>query len=266
LHIPLRSGREFGAGDTENSQLVVVVSETLVRRYFPNEDPLGHKVKVGLDDSKNRWFTIVGVVGDVLYDWGERTPEPALYRYYRQAPQASASFALRTSVPPLSLAEPVRQAIAAVDPEEPAIETKTFQQVIKESVIGIAYVAVLMAVFGMIALVLAAVGVYGVMAYSVSERTHEIGVRMALGAQPRDVLRLVVGRGLLLTLAGALVGLPVAFLLARTLTNLIYGVAPSDWATYAMVCAALFAVALLACYVPARRATRVDPLIALRYE
>jgi putative ABC transport system permease protein len=138
--------------------------------------------------------------------------------------------------------------------------------VVKESVIGIAYVAVMMAVFGFIALLLASVGVYGVMAYSVSERTHEIGIRMALGATPSNVLRLIVGRGLLLTTIGAAIGVPFAFVLARMLTSLIYGVTPGDVPTYTLVCAALGAVAFVACYFPARRATRVDPLVALRYE
>jgi putative ABC transport system permease protein len=268
LNIPLRAGREFTESDGENSPLVAVVSETLARRFFPRDNPIGHKIRFGLDSAtnKNRWFTVIGIVGDILYDWGERMPEPTIYRYYRQSPQNYTSFVLRTTAPPMQLAEPVRQVIAQVDPEEPAIETKTFQQVIKESVIGIAYVAVMMAVFGFIALLLASVGVYGVMAYSVSERTHEIGIRMALGAAPRDVLRMIVGRGLLLTTIGAAIGVPIAFVLARMLSSLIYGVTPGDIPTYSLVCAALGFVALVACYFPARRATRVDPLIALRYE
>jgi putative ABC transport system permease protein len=266
MQVPLRQGRAFADADNTDSPDVAVISDVLARRYWPGESPLGKRIKAGTPDSKRPWAQIVGVVGEVKYNWISSAQQPTLYFPYRQYPRSRAQFALRTSGDPYSYVSGVRSRIAAVDPGQPIFEAKTLDRVIHESVVGIAYVAVMMAVLGVIALVLSSVGVYGVMAYSVTERTHEIGIRIALGAQPWDVLRMVLHRGLILTGIGLGIGLPVSYVLAHLLASLLYGVSASDPLIFTSISVLLTAIAMLACYVPARRAMRVDPMIALRYE
>jgi putative ABC transport system permease protein len=266
MHIRLRDGREFTDGDGADSVPVAIISERLARRYWPGENPLGRHIKAGAASSPAPWLTVVGVVEDVHEDWYEREPKPSLYRPYRQAPQSSGFLSLRSAGDPMSLIASSRSAIAKVDPDLPLSEIKTLERVMKDSIIGITYVAVMMAVLGIVALVLACVGVYGVMAYAVEERTHEIGIRLALGAGRGDVLRLVVGRSLLVTAVGLGIGLTVSVLMARFLSSLIFGVSAMDWMTFGGVSAALTASAMLASYVPALRAIRVDPVVALRNE
>jgi putative ABC transport system permease protein len=266
FHIPLREGRILDDRDGLEATRVAVVSERLAQQSWPGESPLGRRVKLGRDNSESPWLTVVGVVGDIRYNWLEPAPSPAIYLPYRQASRQIMQFALRVGANPLAAAESARADVAAVDPDMPIFDVKTHAQVIREEVTGVTYVAVMMSVLGVIALVLASVGLYGVMAYAVTERTHEIGVRMALGAQRGDVLRLMLGRGLILTSIGLAIGFGLSYALANMLSNLIVGVSATDVITFGSVMGVLAFVALAASYIPARRATQVDPLIALRHE
>ncbi len=266
LNIALRDGRLLTDADGAEAIPVAVISESLARRYFPNENPLGKHIKVGKTDSDRPWMTVVGIVNDVHYMWIVKENFPTIYRPFRQAPPYFTSIVLRTAGDPLQFISTARAQISAADPDLPLYNVKPMDKVTKESVTGIAYVAALMAALGGIALVLASVGVFGVMSYSVSERTHEIGVRMSLGAQTGDILRMVLRSGMFLAALGLAIGLPIAFLMARALASLLFGVEAADPFSFIGLPALLAAVAALACYLPARRAARLDPLKALRYE
>jgi putative ABC transport system permease protein len=211
-------------------------------------------------------MTVVGVVNDVHYSWINKEDVPTIYGPFRQAPPYYTTILLRTPGDPLQFISAAREQIAAVDPSLPLYNVKSMDRVITESIIGVAYVAAMMAVLGVIALVLASVGVFGVMSYAVSERAHEIGIRMSLGAQTADILRMVLRSGMTLTVLGLMIGLPIAFALARALAALLFGVEAADPFSFIGLPLLLAAVAALACYLPARRAARLDPLKALRYE
>ncbi|MGB0033987.1 MAG: ABC transporter permease [Candidatus Acidiferrales bacterium] len=266
MKIPLREGRLLAGSDSTEQPLVAVVDQNLARRYFPGENPIGKFIKLGAEDSKSPWVKIVGIVGDIKYEPYERLDTPALYRPYQQYPQNLAYLAIRTKSDPTSFGAAARSQIAGVDPEQPVFDVTPLQAVISNRVIGVSYVAVILGVMGILALVLASIGVYGVMAYSVTERTHEIGVRLTLGAQQRDILRLVLTRGILLTGIGLLIGLPSSIALAQLMANLLYGVSAADVITFSGTTFLLCGITLLACYIPARHAMRVDPMVALRYE
>jgi putative ABC transport system permease protein len=266
FHVPVLDGRELSQRDMESAEGAAVISESLARQYFPGQNPVGHRINPGTAQDKKPWLTIVGVVGDIQYSFIYGQPLPTIYAPYTQAPRSFSEFAIRSSQDLGHLVPAVREQFAAVDPELPLGNIKMLDQVIYESNVGLAYVAVMMAVVGGLALVLAAAGLYGVMAYWVAERTQEFGIRMVLGALPQDVLRLVAKRGMFLTLLGVAVGLPISMLLARALSSLLFGVTATDLVTFGGVSLLLALVAMLACYVPVRRATRVDPMVALRYE
>lgn len=266
MKIALLEGRLLTDADGADAPPVAVVSESLARRYFPGEDPLGAHIKVGGVDSPRPWMTIVGIVNDVHYSWISKENVPTIYGPFRQAPPYYTTILLRIPTDPFQLISAARAQIAAVDPELPPYNIKPMNRVITESIIGIAYVAAMMAVLGGIALVLASVGVFGVMSYSVSERVHEIGVRMSLGAQSADIVQMVLRSGMLLTILGLAIGLPVAFVLARALSSVLFGVEATDAFSFVGLPLLLAGVAALASYLPARRAARVDPLVALRYE
>ena len=266
MNIELRDGRLFTESDRASSLPVAVISETLAQRYFPGENPLGHRVKTGAADSNATWLTIAGVVDDVHYNWINKEFLPTLYILSSQTPQLYSSIVLKTDGQPLNLVSAARGEFAAVDPDLPLFNVKSLDQVITESIIGFAYVAALMGIIGVIALVLATVGVYGVMSYSVSERTHEIGIRVAMGATTGQIQRLIIGNGMFLTILGIVIGMPIAIALAASLSGLFFGVSSKDPISFVALPLALAAVALLASYIPARRALRVDPLVALRYE
>lgn len=266
MKIALGEGRELTDRDADNTLPVAVVSRSLARRYFPGETPLGRKLKVGQADDGSSWLTIVGIVDDVHYSWISKEDIPTIYQSYRQAPPFYVSLVLRTGRDPLSFAPAVRREVAMVDPDLSLFNIKSLDRVISDSIVGIAYVAVMMGILGIIALVLASVGVYGVMSYAVNERVNEIGIRMAMGATAADIQRQILGKGAILTLIGLGIGLPLAFALANALSSLLFGVQVADPVVFIVLPLVLIAVATLASYLPARRAVRVDPITALRYE
>ncbi|MGB6877562.1 MAG: ABC transporter permease [Candidatus Acidiferrales bacterium] len=265
LHLPLLRGREFTDADGPNSQRVAIISRSMAERYWPGEDAIGKRIKDGEPDSKRPWLTIVGVVSNAQYSPYFKV-DSAVYVPYTQWADFNAAFLLRTAGDPLSFVPAVRAKIANIDPNEPIYEAKTLARLNWEELIGISFIATMMAVLGLIALVLASSGVYGVMAHSVTERTHEIGIRLALGAEPRQVLQWIAGRGIRLAAIGLAIGIALAFALARLLASLVFGVSATDPLIFAGVPAALAIVAIAACYLPARRAMKVDPMVALRYE
>jgi putative ABC transport system permease protein len=266
MRVPLLDGREFAEQDRENMPAVAIVSQRLARRYWPRESALGKRIQIGEPAPRGPWLTIVGIAGDVLYDWTNQQPEATVYIPYAQVPAQDSLLAIRASAISENLGKDVQAQIASIDPELPVFEVKTLSDAIHESLVGLGYTADMMAGLGVIALAIALAGVYGVMSYAVAERTHEIGVRLSLGAQRRDVLWLVSRRALFLTAAGLAAGLPLSVWLAHLLTGLIYGTSALDPATFIAIPALLCGVALLACYIPARRAMQVDPMVALRYE
>lgn len=265
LGVALLHGREFTDADGPNSQRVAIVSRSTAEHYWPGEDPVGKRIKDGQPDSKNPWLTIVGVVADVKYS-AYFPINSAVYFPYAQDADTNGAFLLRTAGDPLTFVPAARAKIANVDPDQPIYEPKTLAKLAQEELIGISFVATMMAALGLIALVLASSGVYGVMAHSVTERTHEIGIRLALGAEPRQVLRWIAGRGIRLAAIGLAIGFVLALVLAKLLASLLYGVSSADPMIFAVVPVALALVAIAACYWPARRALRVDPIVALRYE
>jgi len=268
VNAPVLKGRSFDAHDNESAPLVVLVNQSLARRDFADEDPVGKKINFGgtRPDGQPIWFEIVGVVADVRSLELNAEPTPEIYTSYMQDPFAGMSFVVRSQVEPESLTPAVREAVRQVDREQPVAEVRRMEQIVSEAAAQPRFNSLLLGIFASIALLLAAAGIYGVMSYMVTQRTHEIGVRMALGAQTLDVLRLVVGQCLRLTLVGLALGLVCAFALTRVMTTLLYGVKPTDPWTFASGALLLSVVALLSCYLPARRATKVDPLVALRYE
>jgi putative ABC transport system permease protein len=266
MRIPLREGRMLGERDGAESPLVAVVSERMARRYWPGASALGRRIKAGAADSDQPWLTIVGVVGEIQYDWLDREPPPVLYQSYRQAAEGWTTLAVRTHGDPMRVVTAVRSQVAKVDPDQPLAEIKTLDRVMTDAVLGLSYVAVMMTVLGVIALALSAIGVSGLMAYAVTERTHEIGVRLALGAQRDSVLRMLVGRGMLLAGIGLGIGLTGSIFIARLLSSLIFGVSATDWTTFGGVLAAMATVSLAASYIPSRRAAKLDPTVALRHE
>ena len=265
MGIRLVKGRWFTESDNEKAPKVAVINETLARKYWPNDDPIEKQIKSGFE-GKN-WASIVGVVGDVKEQGLELPTHLEMYRPYEQVSfPSSLILMVRTEADPTALAVAIRKEVWSVDKDVPIADLQPLTQVISESLAARRSTMLLLAAFAGLALLLGAVGIYGVMSYAVTQRTNEIGIRMALGAQTRDVLKLVVRNGMTLTLIGVGVGLAGALALTRLMTSLLFGVAPTDAATFMTVSVGLIVVALLACYLPARRATKVDPLVALRYE
>jgi putative ABC transport system permease protein len=262
--IPLLQGRGLRDSDGAAAPPVAVVTENFVRRNWPGKNPIGQHIRLG--NVEGPWITVVGVVKDVRYTPWITEVAPAVYQPYRQSPLYYTYIAIRTKGDPLALAGPVRRVVAALDIDRPLFEIQALDRVIVNSIIGLSYVAVMLSVLGAIAMVFSAVGIYGLMAYSVTERTHEIGIRLALGAARKDVLRMLARHGLTLTFTGLGIGLAISIPLARLLSRLIYGVGANDAATFGGTALLLGAVAMVACYVPARRAMSVDPIIALRQE
>jgi putative ABC transport system permease protein len=266
LGTPLVRGRFFTDGDSTQAQPVALIDEAMARRFWQNEDPLGKRVKQGGRASNAPWLTIVGVVKDIKSDGFDQIDQPHLYLSALQSPGYAMAVYLRTQGDPASLTQALRQEVRAVDPNLPVFGERTMEEVVSTSLAQRRFAMQVVGAFGVLALLLAAVGIYGVVAYSVSQRTREIGIRLALGASSGAILRWVFGQGMRLTLIGVATGLVASFALTRLLRGLLFGVAPTDPLTYAGLSLLLAAAALLACYIPARRATKVDPMVALRYE
>jgi len=266
LRVPLLEGRTFSEKDSADSVPVAIVSEKFAKRFWPRGGALQHRLKLGDAKSTEPWLTIIGVAPEITYDPWLHEPPPTIYLSLRQSPVSIAYVQVRTGSDPKALVPAIRSAVSAIDPDQPIYDVFSLQHVISNQILGLSYVAVLMGVTGLMALGLSAVGVSGVMAFSVTQRVHEIGVRMALGAKPTDVLRLFVQYGLKLLLLGICIGLPLSVALARLLSSLLFGVQSTDFVSFSGGAMLLAVVVFLACYIPARRAARVDPLVALRYE
>lgn len=275
MQIPLVGGRYFTSADASSAPSVAIINQALAKRYWPNQNPLGQRIRLHLTASKsapyrptvgNQWITIVGLVGD-LEDRAFGSTKPGkLYLPYLQAPSRIMRIVLRTAVPPGSLVEPARQAIFSLDSNQPVTSMQSMEELLAASMSSEALNAKLLGFFALLALVLAAIGIYGVISYGVEQRTHEIGIRMALGAQRGDVIRLILSQGVRLTLIGLVLGIGGAYALTTVLAGFLFGVKSVDIPSSAIAVGILAIVAVSACYVPALRATRTDPLRALRYE
>lgn len=264
--IPLIAGRDFSFSDTATSPLVAIVSQTFVTRFWPGQNPLGRQVQLPVDDGSKLSLTVVGVVGDTKHDSLDDPDTAQLYRPYAQSPFIFATLTVRTSGDPLAMVKTVQRAIWSIDKDQPMWKIRTLQSLVDRSYSIRRYLAYLLVCFSALALGLAAIGLYGVLAYGVNQRKTEFGVRMALGATPADILRLVVRKGLVLTLSGLAVGVMASLFLTRYLKTQIFGVQASDPAIYATLSVALLAVAMVAVVLPARRAMLVDPVIAMRQD
>jgi predicted permease len=265
LGIPVLKGRTFTNADNQQAPKVAVINEALAQHLWPGEDPVGRDIPIP-GPGGNSGIRVIGVVGNTHHDGPGQEVESEIFLPYLQAPGGVMQLAIRTAADPESIASAVRREVASVDPEQPITRMAKLEQTLSDSVAPRQFNMLLLVIFAAIALVLATVGVYGVVAYSVSQRTHEVGIRMALGAQRADVLRMVVGQGLQLTLIGVGIGIVGALAVTRFLSSMLFGVKPTDPLTFIAVSLILIAVALAACYIPARRAARVDPMVALRYE
>ncbi|MGH9936763.1 MAG: ABC transporter permease, partial [Blastocatellia bacterium] len=266
MGVQLMNGRAFTEQDARGRPEVAIVNETFVKRYFPNEDPIGKRFTFGDANDNPQWITIVGVVRDTKRQGLDRPIRIESWMPHAQMPARSMEVVLRTTGDPLALSQAVREAVWSLDRDLPIPKIETMEQILSESVAQRRLNMLLLGLFALVALILAAVGIYGVMSYAVTQRTHEIGVRVALGARDRDVLRLVVAQGMMLALAGVAIGLIATFALTRLMASLLFGVSATDPLTFILISLLLASVALIACWVPARRATKVDPMVALRYE
>ncbi len=265
MEVPLLKGRVFTERDTKEAPRVVIINESLARRFFPHEDPIGKRMDIS-KGGFGTWREIVGVVGDVKHYSLDSKTTVQIYEPYLQVPYPAMNLAVRTTGDPAGIAAAIRSQVAAMDKDQPVANIKTMERIVSDSVTRQRFSALLFALFAGVALMLAAVGIYGVMSYYVTQRTREIGIRMVLGAERRDVLKLVVGKGMVLALSGVMIGLAAAFALTRLMSKLLFGISATDPATFAAISLLLASVALLACWIPARRATKVDPLVALKHE
>jgi putative ABC transport system permease protein len=268
MNIPIVQGRAFTERDNQTSPLVAIVNQAIVRRDFPNGDPIGKRINLGGNNPQGQpiWWEIVGVAGDVKNLELREEASPEFYLSALQDTWTGMSVVVRTTVEPASLVSEIRRIVADVDRSAPVSEVKTMDNIVNEAVTQPRFNLFLLGLFGCIALLLSAAGIYGVTAYAVTQRTHEFGIRMALGAQVNDVLTMILGQGMRLIGVGIVIGLVASFALMRLLKGLLFGVGANDPLTFVAITLLLVLVALLACYIPARRATKVDPLVALRYE
>ncbi|MBD0373378.1 MAG: ABC transporter permease, partial [Pyrinomonadaceae bacterium] len=265
MGIPVLKGRAFTREDRANAPKAIIINETFAQRFFPGEDPVGRRLHLGINDIDGE---VVGVVGDVRHAGLDKEAGPEFYVPLSQVPLTDIALVVRTSgrLDPASLTTALRASVREVDKDQPLFGVRTMESMVASSVARQRFSMTLVALFAVLSLALASVGIFSVMSFLVRQRTHEIGIRMALGAQRSDVLKMVLGQGMFFTLIGVGAGLVAAFALTRVMGGLLVGVSATDPLTFAGVSLLLMAVALLACYIPARRATRVDPMVALRYE
>jgi putative ABC transport system permease protein len=266
MGIPVMKGRDFNDADRADSQMVTIIDERLAKEFWPNEDPIGRRIRFGPPEDNEPWHVIVGVVGAVQHERLDVTVRKTAYLTHSQVPVGSMTLVVRSNLAPQSLSGTLRGLVKEADPDLPLVRVMTMNEVVATSVWQTRLYAILFAVFAGLALVLAAVGIYGVMSYSVAQRTSEIGIRVALGAQSRDVLKLTLGNGMMLVSCGIGVGLAVSFLLTRLMQGLLFNTSTADPVTHIAMSLVLAITAFVACFVPARRAANVDPIVALRYE
>lgn len=258
-------GRDFKESDNQDSPAVAIITELMANRYWYNEDPLGKRFKTNSDPNA-KWLTVVGVVSDVKQSWFDQEVRPQFYLPYLQLPTLKMLFLVRISGNPLNLVTTVRSQIYAVDRNQPIDEIKTLAQVFKDEASPFRFAAMLMLIFGVLALILSAIGIYGVMSYSVAQRTHEIGIRNALGARQKDLLTLILGQGMKTMLLGLAIGFPLALALSRIMAKTLFGIVELEYLTLITIMLLLAAIAILSSYFPASRAAKIDPIAALRYE
>jgi putative ABC transport system permease protein len=263
MGIPIVRGRTISAADGPESPHVAVLSESVANHYWPNADPIGHRIKLG--NAQSPWLTVVGVCGDVR-DWFSGEPIPRAVIPYRQAPQRSMTLFIRTTADPMLAVAAARAEVRAADPNQAVYDVKTMEQQLSDETSGVRSAAQTMSTYAVIALMLAATGIYAVISYSVVQRTHEIGVRLALGAARGSIVRMVVGQAFRLAGMGLAMGVPAAYLMTRVMSSVLYNSVALDVFTFAAFTLVLGSSALLAGYIPARRATRVDPTVALHHE
>jgi putative ABC transport system permease protein len=268
MGVPILKGRAFTEQDVKGKPGAIIINDAMARQYWPDEDPVGQIMSIGVSTSENEptEWEIVGIVGNVKHFSLDSDPVPEMYVPHAQQPWTYMTLVARSQSDPKALVAPMRSQVLAVDHDQPVSDIHTMAEVVASSIAQQRFYMLLLALFAVMALVLAAVGIFGVMSYSVTERTREIGIRMALGAQTRDVLRFVVGQGITLALIGVGMGLAGALLLTQFMTKMLYEVSAFDPLTFVAISLLLVGIALLACYIPARRATKVDPMVALRYE
>jgi putative ABC transport system permease protein len=267
MQIPLVKGRDFTDADHDEAAPVVVISEKAAAHYWPGQDPIGKRLKPGSATDDIPWRTVIGVVKDVRQNDFIKQPKPQMYWSYHEVRDFPPNaLVVRTQVAPLSLAASVRNVIWSVDKDQPVSEIRTMSDIVSQAVARQRFSMLLLGLFAGLALLLAAVGIYGVMSYSVAQRTREIGIRMALGAQKRDVLGMTLRHGLQLVAIGVVIGIAGAVGLTRLMASLLFGVTATDPGTFAAITIILGGVALLAIYIPAMRSMKVDPVIALRYQ
>src|SRR5262245_550653 len=261
--MPIIRGRTFSEQEAWGRGGAIIINQAAARRYWSNEDPIGRRVHLGRQET---WLTVIGVVGNVRESGLQLEPEPGIYVPYAHLPVPSLTLAIRTAADPLSIVSDVRRQIRDVDPDQAVSQIATLEQLVATAIAQPRFNASLLFLFAAVALILAAVGIYGVMAHVVGQRTREIGLRLALGAQTADVFRLILGQGMKPALIGVLIGFGGGLALTRLIENLLFGVSATDLLTFTAIALLLTVVALLACYVPAWKATKVDPMVALRYE
>jgi len=265
MGISIVRGRGFTDQDKAGAPPVVIINEAFVRKHWPSQDPIGKRIRFYGPPERTPWMEVVGVIADVKHELNlPVTPE--YYLPHAQDPWSGMVLVARTSVEPSSLASALRQQVLAIDKDQPVFDVKTMQEVRSISVAVYSFSSVMLGIFAFVALLLASIGIYGVMAFAVTQRTQEIGIRIALGARSADVLKLVVTHGMKLALFGMVLGLGGSWALTRFMEKLLFGVQATDVLTFSVVSVCLLVAAFVACYLPARRATKVDPLVALRYE
>jgi putative ABC transport system permease protein len=265
MNIPVIRGRTFTDEEATEKRGVILINETMALKYFAGEDPIGKRLTVNMTEKPSP-TVIVGVVGDVKHLSLDSEVKATVYWPHPELAYTGMTIVARTVGDPLSLASAAQREIQQIDPEQPVSDIRSMEQLLASSVARVRFNTLLLGLFAGLALILASVGIYGVMSYSVTQRTREIGIRIALGARSSDVLKMIIGQGMRLALTGVALGLVASLLLTRVMKSLLYGVTATDPLTFTTVSLLLSAVALLACYLPARKATRVDPMEALRYE